>query len=103
MIPPNYKKTDLPRYFAETGYRPQNFIKEDSKIDRYKEHANHKLLIEKVDNFLNKRNHPPRYLKKRVKDLDFGDIGVFDVIVIDPPWEEYSKRAEYFNINGTSE
>jgi len=27
-------------------------------------------------------------------------LGVFDVIVVDPPWEEYKKRAEFFNING---
>ena len=72
-------------------------------MDRFKDHANHKNLIDKLDSYLTTRNHPPMYLKERVKELDLPQLGEFDVIMIDPPWEEYKKRAEFFNINGNSE
>lgn len=61
------------------------------------------MLVEKLDAFVQRRNHPAMYIKSRVKDQDFSELGQFDVIVVDPPWEEYKKRAEFLNINGQSE
>jgi len=38
------------------------------------------------------RNHPEVYLQADLKMFDLGTLGKFDVILMDPPWEEYSKR-----------
>lgn len=44
------------------------------------------------DEIISKRQTPPRYLKTDLKTFDLSTLGRFDVILIDPPWEEYSKR-----------
>ena len=31
-------------------------------------------------------------LKADLKKLDLKQLGKFDIILVDPPWEEYSKR-----------
>ncbi len=43
------------------------------------------------------------YLKRDLKKFDLSSLGTFDVILIDPPWEEYLKRAEYFQVEKKSE
>lgn len=32
------------------------------------------------------------YLKANIKELDLNQLGKFDVILMDPPWEEYKTR-----------
>ena len=54
-------------------------------------------LIKKKDEVLRKRNTPARYIKADLKDFDLPSLGRFDVILIDPPWEEYSKRITNLN------
>lgn len=38
------------------------------------------------------------FLKKNLKEFDLASLGKFDVILMDPPWEEYYKRIE--NLDG---
>lgn len=38
------------------------------------------------------------YLKKDMRESDLEALGVFDTIVIDPPWNEYFQRAKYHGI-----
>lgn len=33
-------------------------------------------------------------LKTDIRDLELKQLGKFDVILMDPPWEEYSRRME---------
>jgi len=35
------------------------------------------------------------YIKADLKTFDLKQLGQFDVIVIDPPWEEYAKRVKH--------
>lgn len=43
------------------------------------------------------------YIKQRVQETDLAQLGEFDVIVVDPPWEEYKKRAEFLKLKGECE
>lgn len=55
-------------------------------------------LIKLKDNFIRKRNTPPCYVKADLRDFKLTDLGKFDVILMDPPWEEYHRRAkQYFS------
>lgn len=38
------------------------------------------------------------YLKGDIKELDMSDFQPFDAIVVDPPWSEYSNRANFHGI-----
>jgi len=33
-------------------------------------------------------------IKTEIKNLDFSYLGKFDVILMDPPWEEYKRRVK---------
>ena len=47
------------------------------------------------------RNHPPMYHKADLKKFDITSLGKFDVILIDPPWEEYFNRVQGLPIMGS--
>ena len=97
------EKTDLCEYFALTGRRPQNFVKDDHIDERFKNHPKNAKIIELKNKFIAKRNHDPVGLQADLKSFDLKQLGDFDVLMIDPPWKEYQSRAEYFNINKPSE
>lgn len=40
------EKTDFCWYFAETGNRPQNYIKDDKISERYKDYPKNQKIIE---------------------------------------------------------
>lgn len=46
---------------------------------------------------IEKRNTPPVYIKADLKNYKLNQLGKFDVILIDPPWEEYFKRGNKVN------
>lgn len=100
---PNYKKTDLSKNFVFTGERPQNFIKGDSPDERYEGNPKKQRLVELKKQYLNIRNHPAMYLKTDIKKQNLKDLGEFDIILCDPPWKEYQKRADYFKIRKRTE
>lgn len=55
-------------------------------------------LIKLKDEIIAKRQTPPRYIKADLKTFDLKTLGKFDVILMDPPWEEYSKRFTGFTL-----
>ena len=49
------------------------------------------------------RQTPAMYLNVDLKTFDLHSLGSkFDVIYIDPPWEEYARRAAPFAVGGSS-
>jgi hypothetical protein len=85
-------KNDYCQYFVDTSSRPQNFIRDIRKEERFKDYPKLNELLQLKDELLKKRNHPPMYIKCNIKELDFEQLGKFDVILMDPPWEEYQTR-----------
>ena len=58
-------------------------------------------LLTAKDEMVRQRATPPMYLKADLKTFDFSRLGTkFDVILIDPPWEEYARRAAPHAVGG---
>lgn len=85
-------KNDYCQYFVDTNQRPQNFIRDIKKSERFKDYPKLNELLQFKDDLLKKRNHPPMFIKANLKELDFNSLGKYDVILVDPPWEEYKTR-----------
>ena len=81
--------------FVTTGERPQNFINNVDPQTRFRELPKLNSLIQEKTSLLKQRNHPPVYIKEDLKKFDLAKLGKFDVLLIDPPWEEYEKRAQH--------
>lgn len=86
---------DYSQHFVDTGQRPQNFIRDTGMDERFEEYPKLKELIRLKDEQIRKGSYPPVYLK--VDDLakfELSSLGAkFDVILIEPPLEEYQRRA----------
>ena len=84
--------------FINKGERPQNYIKKTSLQERYDDIPKAKELIRLKSELINLRNHPPMYVKADLRTFDLSSLGKvwylhlikFDVIYVDPPWNEYS-------------
>jgi len=48
---------------------------------------------------IEKRNTPSVYIKADLKNYKLNQLGKFDVILVDPPWEEYFKRGNKVNFD----
>lgn len=87
-------RNDYCQTFIDTGLRPQNFIRDLDYQNRYSEYPKIERLIKLKDEILAKRATPSMALKCDLKEFDLNSLGVkFDVILIDPPWEEYQTRV----------
>lgn len=76
----------------DTGQRPQNFIRDVGLADRFEEYPKLRELIRLKDELISDTATPPMYLKTDLKTFDLKNLGVkFDVILIEPPLEEYFK------------
>jgi len=93
-------------HFVETGYRPQNFIRDPGLHERFEEYPKLKELIKLKDELIAKTNVPqrPLYLKSPLASQNkepyplFDDVGSeFDVILIEPPLHEYRSNGVHFN------
>jgi mRNA m6A methyltransferase non-catalytic subunit len=85
---------DYCQHFVDTGYRPQNFIRDVGLADRFEEYPKLRELIRLKDQLILETASPPMYLKADLKTLDLNTLGTkFDVILIEPPLEEYEKYA----------
>lgn len=84
---------DYCQHYVDTGQRPQNFIRDYELHDRFEEYPKLKELIRLKDDLISKTATPPMYLKcdlrqqGSLRQLDCK----FDVILIDPPLEEYQR------------
>jgi len=87
-------RNDYCQTFVDSGLRPQNFIRDLDYPSRYSEYPKIERLIKLKDDILAKRATPGMSLKTDLKNLDLTTLGTkFDVILIDPPWEEYQTRV----------
>eukprot|EP00884_Botryococcus_braunii_P019256 jgi/Botrbrau1/6013/Bobra.104_1s0040.1 len=101
MIVPQITNTRKPaddfcQHFVDTGERPQNFLRDAVLTDLYEEHPFVKELFMRKEEIVTATATPPFFLKADLKEfkLSMENLGTkFDVALIDPPWEEYKRRA----------
>lgn len=85
---------DYCQHFVDTGQRPQNFIRDVGLADRFEEYPKLRELIRLKDKLIQDTASAPMYLKADLKSLDLKSLGTkFDVILIEPPLEEYARAA----------
>jgi N6-adenosine-specific RNA methylase IME4 len=82
---------DYCQHFVDTGQRPQNFIRDVGLADRFEEYPKLRELIRLKDELIQETNEPPMFLQADLKTFDLKTLGdnKFDVILIEPPLEEY--------------
>lgn len=105
--PSRGEQNDYSQNFVDTGMRPQNFIRELELTSVVEDYPKLRELIQKKDEIVAKSASPPMYFKCDLQEhvLSPEFFGTkFDVILVDPPWEEYVHRApgvtdhmEYWN------
>lgn len=112
---------DYCQHFVDTGQRPQNFIRDVGLADRYnccchlndsvpgddfalpsrfEEYPKLKELIRLKDDLIAQTASPPMYLKSDLRNFNLKDIGSkFDVILVEPPLEEYQRSLGVTNVD----
>ncbi|XP_058094765.1 N6-adenosine-methyltransferase non-catalytic subunit MTB isoform X2 [Magnolia sinica] len=94
--PSRGEQNDYSQNFVDTGMRPQNFIRELELTSVVEDYPKLRELIQKKDEIVAKSASPPMYykcdLREHVLSPEFFSTK-FDVILVDPPWEEYVHRA----------
>lgn len=94
--PSRGEQNDYSQNFVDTGMRPQNFIRELELTSVVEDYPKLRELIQKKDEIVAKAASPPMYLKCDLREQALSPelFGTkFDVILMDPPWEEYVHRA----------
>jgi hypothetical protein len=96
LAPSRGEQNDYAQHFVDTGLRPQNFIRDVDLSDRFEEYPKLKELITRKDKLVSDNACPPMYMQMDLRTTElspeiFGSK--FDVILVDPPWEEYVRRA----------
>lgn len=90
---------DYSQNFVDTGHRPQNFIRDVGLADRFEEYPKLRELIRLKNDLVTRTAHPPMYLKADLETFDLKKIGQkFDVILIEPPLEEYARSYGVSNV-----
>ena len=93
--PSRGEQNDYSQNFVDTGMRPQNFIRE-LELTNVEDYPKLRELIQKKDEIVAKAATPPMYYKSDLREFVLSPefFGTkFDVILVDPPWEEYVHRA----------
>uniref|UniRef100_A0A5B6ZEM6 Putative methyltransferase-like protein 1 n=1 Tax=Davidia involucrata TaxID=16924 RepID=A0A5B6ZEM6_DAVIN len=94
--PSRGEQNDYSQNFVDTGMRPQNFIRELELTNVVEDYPKLRELIQKKDEIVANSASPPMYYKcdlhEHVLSPEFFGTK-FDVILVDPPWEEYVHRA----------
>ncbi|CAI0403080.1 unnamed protein product [Linum tenue] len=94
--PSRGEQNDYSQNFVDTGMRPQNFIRELELTNVVEDYPKLRELIQKKDEIVAKAASAPMYLQGDLRELELSPelFGTkFDVILVDPPWEEYVHRA----------
>jgi mRNA m6A methyltransferase non-catalytic subunit len=109
---------DYCQHFVDTGQRPQNYIRDVGLADRFEEYPKLRELIKlKVilflaplpslfsrlffiqDDLISKTATPPMYLKCDLHSYDIKNLkNKFDVILVEPPLEEYQRTMGVTNM-----
>jgi mRNA (2'-O-methyladenosine-N6-)-methyltransferase len=86
-------RNDYCRHFLDSGARPQNFIRDTGLGQRFDEIPRLKELVQRKERLVEQRATPAMALCCDLRTFDLGSLGTrFDVLYIDPPWEEYAMR-----------
>lgn len=95
-VPSRGEQNDYSQNFVDTGMRPQNVIRELELTNVVEDYPKLRELIQRKDEIVANSASAPMYykcdLKEHVLSPDFFGTK-FDVILVDPPWEEYVHRA----------
>lgn len=94
--PSRGEQNDYSQNFVDTGMRPQNFIRELELTNVVEDYPKLRELIQKKDEIVSKSATAPMYFKCDLREFELSPefFGTkFDVILVDPPWEEYVHRA----------
>lgn len=90
---------DYSQNFVDTGQRPQNFIRDVGLADRFEEYPKLRELIRLKNELISETAHPPMYLKCDLETVDLKSLDhKFDVILIEPPLEEYARSYGVNNV-----
>ncbi|XP_028130632.1 N6-adenosine-methyltransferase non-catalytic subunit [Diabrotica virgifera virgifera] len=90
---------DYCQHFVDTGQRPQNFIRDVGLADRFEEYPKLRELIKLKDELIQETATPPMYLKCDLMTYDLKTINnKFDVILVEPPLEEYQRTMGATNM-----
>lgn len=90
---------DYCQHFIDTGQRPQNFIRDVGLADRFEEYPKLRELIKLKDDLIAETATPPMYLKTDLLAYNLKDLNCkFDVILIEPPLEEYQRTCGATNV-----
>ncbi|VDP21831.1 unnamed protein product [Echinostoma caproni] len=85
---------DYCQHFVDTGERPQNFIRDTGLRNRFEEYPKLRELIRLKDSLIESRTTPPMYLRADLKTFDLNELqSKFDVVLIEPPLEEYHRMT----------
>ncbi|CAF1211097.1 unnamed protein product [Rotaria magnacalcarata] len=87
---------DYSQQFVNTGQRPQNYIRDAGLQNRFEEYPKLRELIRLKDDYIEKTNCPPMYLRCDLLANNFTLASLeceFDVILIEPPLEEYKRKS----------
>ncbi|KAI3894814.1 hypothetical protein MKW92_034943 [Papaver armeniacum] len=94
--PSRGEQNDYSQNFVDTGKRPQNFIRELELTNTVEDYPKLRELIQRKDEIVANAATPPMYYKCDLREFVLSPefFGTkFDVILVDPPWEEYVHRA----------
>nr|CAH7753001.1 unnamed protein product [Callosobruchus chinensis] len=90
---------DYCQHFVDTGQRPQNFIRDVGLADRFEEYPKLRELIKLKDELIQQTATPPMYLKCDLASYDLKNLNSkFDVILVEPPLEEYQRTMGATNM-----
>ncbi|KAJ3343924.1 N6-adenosine-methyltransferase subunit mettl14 [Gonapodya sp. JEL0774] len=86
-------RNDFSQHFVDSGRYPANFIRDSPLEDRFEEYPKLKELVRLKNEQVKERATPPQYIRANLRTFDLTTLGTrFDVILIDPPLEEYYRR-----------
>eukprot|EP00727_Mastigamoeba_balamuthi_P009347 m51a1_g5034 putative methyltransferase-like protein 14 homolog (431) ;mRNA; f:372070-373637 len=89
------RPNDYCQHYVDTGQRPQNYVRDAEVGRRFDEYPKLRELVAHKEALIAARATPPMALRCDLAALDlWGALGTkFDVVLIDPPWEEYASRC----------
>jgi len=87
-------KNDYCQAFVDSGSRTQNFIVDEGRKNLMQNFPKLRELILLKNELIEQYHTPPYYLNVDLKNFDLKQLqSKFDVILVDPPWEEYMRRC----------
>eukprot|EP00919_Chromeraceae_sp_WS-2016_P036957 GHVR01087868.1.p1 GENE.GHVR01087868.1~~GHVR01087868.1.p1 ORF type:complete len:290 (+),score=62.68 GHVR01087868.1:50-919(+) len=89
-------RNDYNQHFVDTGEFPSNFLRESDRQHRFVDYPRLDRLMGLKDDVVVCRATPQQYLQTDLSTFDLTSLGTkFDVILVDPPWHEYRRRAAH--------